>query len=59
MIDPDLLEILACPVCKGNLEYREDREILVCNQCKVYYEIREGIPVLLPDSSKPLEEDRS
>ncbi len=56
MIDPELLKILACPVCKGDLEYREEKDILVCRKCRVFYEIREGIPVLLPDSAKPLEE---
>ncbi len=55
MIDEDLLKILACPVCKGDLEYREDRDVLICDKCRVYYEVKDGIPVLLPDSGKPLE----
>lgn len=54
MIDRELLEILACPVCKGDLKYDEEKDILICERCKVYYEIKEGIPVLLPDSGKPL-----
>jgi uncharacterized protein YbaR (Trm112 family) len=57
MIEEDLLKILACPVCKGDLELRENR--LLCHQCGVYYEIKDGIPVLLPDSGKPLEGDTS
>ncbi len=59
MLSKELLEILACPVCKGDLVYEEDKGRLVCNSCKVYYEIKEGIPVLLPDSGKPLEEGSS
>ncbi len=59
MLDEKLLEILACPVCKRDLEYNKEREILICKECSVFYEIREGIPVLLPDSGKPLEEDMS
>ena len=55
----EILEIIACPVCKGALVYKEGEERLVCPTCKVYYETREGIPVLLPDSGKPLEEDNS
>ncbi len=59
MLEKELLDILACPVCKGELRYLEEKEILVCDRCRVYYEVREGIPVLLPDSGKPLEEGTS
>jgi len=59
MIDKDLLEILACPVCKGDLKYDEKRDVLICDKCRVYYEIKEGIPVLLPDSGKPLSGENS
>jgi uncharacterized protein YbaR (Trm112 family) len=59
MLDPSLLEILACPVCKGELTYDREKNILVCKKCEVFYEVREGIPVLLPDSGKPLEEESS
>jgi len=57
-LDERLLSILACPRCKGELNYEKDREILICRGCVLYYEIREGIPVLLPDSGKPLAEGR-
>ncbi len=57
MIDKDLLELLACPVCKGELRYDERKDILICERCRVYYEIKEGIPVLLPDSGRKIEED--
>ena len=59
MLSKELLDILACSVCKGDLNYEKDRNRLVCKKCGVYYEIREGIPVLLPDSGKPLEEGSS
>jgi uncharacterized protein YbaR (Trm112 family) len=51
----DLLEILACPNCKGDLEYNEKKNILICRNCKVYYEIIEGIPNLIWEEAKPLE----
>ncbi len=54
-LSEDLIKILACPVCKGDLLYEEEKNRLVCKNCKVFYEIKEGIPVLLPDSGKPLE----
>ncbi len=59
MLDEKLLEILACPLCKGELEYDSRKERLICKKCRVYYEVREGIPVLLPDSGKPLEGESS
>ena len=52
----DLLEILACPNCKGDLEYNEEKNILICRNCKVYYEIINGIPNLIWEEAKPLRE---
>jgi LSD1 subclass zinc finger protein len=46
MISPDLLEILACPVCRKPLVLRGE-ESLKCNECKRVYPIRNGIPILL------------
>ena len=46
MISPDLLEILACPVCRKPLVLRGE-DALKCNECKRVYPIRNGIPILL------------
>ena len=46
MISPDLLEILACPVCRKPLVMRGD-DSLKCNECSRVYPIRNGIPILL------------
>ena len=54
MLDPQLLEILVCPQCKGELEYREKESALLCNKCRLRYEIRDGIPIMLIDEAKPL-----
>jgi uncharacterized protein len=54
MLDPQLLEILVCPKCKGELEYRESEAELVCHACALRYEVRDGIPVLLIDEARPL-----
>ncbi|RUM28163.1 MAG: Trm112 family protein [Aquifex sp.] len=54
MVDKELLKILACPKCKGDLNYDEEKDILICEKCKVYYEVKEDIPILLPESAKPL-----
>ncbi|MEX0892335.1 MAG: Trm112 family protein [Gemmatimonadota bacterium] len=53
-MDEQLLEILVCPQCKGELEYRPDAQELACHNCKLRYEIRDGIPVMLVDEAKPL-----
>ena len=54
MIDPELLKVLACPVCKGPLELRQEQAQLVCSRCNMGYPIEEGIPNLLPDAGRPL-----
>jgi len=52
---PELLEILVCPKCKGDLEYRtEPAESLVCHACALVYSVDDGIPVMLIDEAKPL-----
>lgn len=47
-----LLEILACPTCKGPLLYREQKQELICRLDKIAYPIREGIPVMLPEEGR-------
>ena len=48
MISEDLFNILACPVCKSNLNYNKTKTKLVCIKCKKEYNIKEGIPLLSP-----------
>ena len=52
MLDPDLLMILACPKCKGELEYKEMENELICHACRLKYEVREDIPIMLIDEAK-------
>jgi len=47
----DLLAILACPVCKGDLDYKKKQNQLFCAKCNVNYPIQDGIPILLPVST--------
>jgi uncharacterized protein YbaR (Trm112 family) len=53
-ISQELLDILACPKCKGELRLTEQQDGLVCQACKLVYPIREDIPVMLIDEAKPL-----
>ncbi len=54
-IDKKLLEILACPKCKGEVRLTEAEDGLTCDACKLLYEIKDGIPIMLVDEAKPLE----
>ena len=53
-ISQDLLDILACPKCKGNLRLTENPEGLACDACKLRYPIREDIPIMLIDEAESL-----
>ncbi|MBI2101141.1 Trm112 family protein [Candidatus Woesearchaeota archaeon] len=46
-IPKDLFEILACPLCKADLEYAKGRKGLVCSKCSAKYPIEDGIPVMM------------
>jgi len=48
----ELLEILACPVCKGSLEYDEEENKLICHKCRLKFPIREGIPIMLEEEAE-------
>jgi len=51
---PELKEILACPRCKGELEFREAESEIRCLACRLAFRIDDGIPVMLLDEAKPL-----
>ena len=54
-LQKELLDILVCPKCKGDLEYRPGPpEELVCKACRLRYAVDDGIPVMLIDEAKPL-----
>jgi uncharacterized protein YbaR (Trm112 family) len=53
-LPPDLLDILVCPKCKGELDYREAEQSLVCPVCRLRYPIRDDIPIMLIDEATPL-----
>ena len=55
-VSPDLLDLLVCPQCKGDLEYREQApESLVCHACRLVYAVEDDIPIMLIDEAKPLD----
>ena len=53
-ISKELLDILACPKCKGEVHLNDQQDGLVCNACKLMYPIKDDIPVMLIDEAIPL-----
>lgn len=54
-IDPKLLEILVCPLTKGQLRYDSAAQELISDQAKLAYPIRDGIPIMLVDEARKVE----
>lgn len=54
-MDPKLLEILVCPVCKGPLVNNRATHELICRPCRLAYAIKDGIPVMLADEARELD----
>lgn len=50
-IDKELLDILACPKCKGDIKLTEKGDGLICDACKLIYPIKDDIPVMLIDEA--------
>lgn len=50
MIDPQLLDILICPACKGSVVFKDDK--IVCQGCKRRYPVENGIPVMIIEAAE-------
>ena len=58
MLKKELLDILACPKCKGDIRLTENEDGLICDACKLKYPIKDDIPVMLIDEAV-IEPDRA
>jgi uncharacterized protein YbaR (Trm112 family) len=58
-MDARLLDILVCPICKANLEYRKTESELICKPCKLAFPVRDDIPVMLEDEARHLDVDEA
>jgi uncharacterized protein YbaR (Trm112 family) len=56
-LSKELLEILACPKCKGDIFVNRAGDGLICKACRLVYPIREDIPVMLIDEALPYREE--
>lgn len=53
-VSKELLEILVCPKCKGEVVLTQKQDGLVCDACSLCYEIRDDIPIMLIEEAKPV-----
>lgn len=56
-MDPKLLQILVCPICKGPLVYKKAERELICKPCRLAYQVKDDIPVMLEDEARKLPAD--
>jgi len=54
-ISKELLDILACPKCKGDIHLKETGDGLICDRCKLLYPIKDDIPIMLIDEAIKLD----
>ena len=57
MLDKKLLEILACPICKGELHYDKNAKELVCAVDKLAFPVRDGVPVMITAEARAMSSD--
>lgn len=55
-ISKELLEILACPKCKGDIRTNDTQDGLICDNCKLLYHIKDDIPVMLIEEAEKIED---
>lgn len=54
-VNQELLQILACPKCKGPVQEEPGGEALVCSACRLRYPVKDDIPIMLVEEAAPLE----
>lgn len=56
-LNSELLDILACPQCKGDIRLNTAGDGLICDRCRLVFEIKDDIPIMLVDQAKPLKSE--
>jgi len=54
-LSEELLAILVCPQCRGDLRYDAVAERLICEACRLRYPVVDGVPVMLPEEAEKIE----
>ena len=57
-LEKTLLDILVCPICKGNLTYQQDKQELICFVDKLAFPVEDDIPIMIPEQARNLEIDQ-
>ncbi|HWB72026.1 MAG TPA: Trm112 family protein [Egibacteraceae bacterium] len=50
-VDPELIDLLVCPDCHGEIEYKDRRKVIICTRCGLHYPVRDDIPVMLVEEA--------
>lgn len=50
-VDKTLIELLVCPACRSEIEYKDRRRLIICTGCGLQYPVRDNIPVMLVDEA--------
>jgi uncharacterized protein YbaR (Trm112 family) len=50
-VDKSLIELLVCPSCRSDIEYKDRRNLIICTGCGLHYPVRDDIPVMLVDEA--------
>ncbi len=57
-VDSKLIELLVCPDCHGEIEYKDRRNLIICTACGLQYPVRDNIPVMLVEEATRPERKR-
>lgn len=52
MLRKELLDVLCCPRCKGDLDYQPEQSVLICRKCGIRYPVKDDIPIMLVEEGK-------
>ena len=58
-MDTKFLDLLVCPICKGQLIYQKSRQELICKPDRLAYAVKDGIPIMLEDEARKLAPDEA
>ena len=56
-LNPEILDIIACPICNGKLHYDKDHKVLICKFDKLEFPIKNGVPIMLESEAKSIDVD--
>lgn len=59
-VDKTLIDLLVCPACRSEIEYKDRRNVIICTGCGLHYPVRDNIPVMLVDeATRPKQRGRT